>query len=85
MSVRVSVADLDLRHEAGVAVAHHRIRRAAAAVCGNEPAASGLTGYSLYSDCRKAAFNGAVTDLHTQIASVLGPQPPKATVLATRR
>lgn len=83
VSVRVSVADLDLRHKAGVAVAHQRIRRAATLVCGNEPASSGLIVYGYYSSCRRAAFNDAVTDLNTQIASTLAS--PEATALAANR
>jgi len=86
MSVRVSVADLDLRQEAGVAVAHQRIRRAAAFVCGYESPASGLILYGLYSSCRKAAIGDAVADLNTQIASMANPQSlPKATSLAANR
>lgn len=86
MSVRVSVADLDLSQQAGLAVARKRIHRAAALVCGSQSASAGLAIYELYSDCRKAAFNDAVTDLNAQIASTMGPQAyPKATALAANR
>ena len=86
VSVRVSVADLDLSQKAGLAVAHKRIHRAAALVCGSQSASAGLTVYGLYSDCRKTAFNEAVTDLNAQIASTMGPQSyPKATALAANR
>ena len=83
MSVRVSVADLDLSQPAGLATAHERIRRAAVAVCGSQSASAGLAVYELYSDCRKTAFNDAMMDLNTKIASTLAPQAaPRATTLA---
>ena len=86
MSVRVSLADLDLSQQAGLTAAHRRILRAAALVCGNEPASSGLVLYAASSSCRKAAFAEAVADLDTQIASTMGPQAyPKATALAANR
>jgi UrcA family protein len=85
ISVRVSVADLDLRREAGVAVAHQRIRRAADFVCGSVTPLSGLILYGLYRSCRDAAFDEAVADLNTRIAS-LGPQSaPTETALAASR
>jgi UrcA family protein len=86
VSVRVSVADLDLRHEAGLAAAHRRIQRAAAVVCGNEPASSGLALYAASKSCRKAAFDGAVADLDTQVASMLALRSgPRETALAVYR
>jgi UrcA family protein len=84
-SVRVSVADLDLRQEAGLAAAHRRIRRAAVLVCGYEPASAGLVLYVASSNCRKAAFGAAVADLDTQMASRLDPQSsPRKTALAAK-
>jgi UrcA family protein len=84
MSVRVSVADLDLHQESGVAVAHKRIRRAAEFVCGNESPSAGLVLYRLFSSCRKAAVDDAVADLDTQIAA-LPQSSPRETALAANR
>lgn len=85
-SVRVSVADLNLRQAAGVAVAHNRIRQAAVLVCGNEPLSSGLTFHRVYGSCRKAAVEAAMADLDTQIASARDPRSSsKATALVANR
>jgi|KBSMisStandDraft_5_1062788.scaffolds.fasta_scaffold88524_1 UrcA family protein len=82
MSVRVSVADLDLRQEAGVAAARNRIRRAADFVCGSQTPLSGLILYGLYHSCRDAAFDEAVAELNTRIAS---QSAPTETALAAAR
>jgi UrcA family protein len=86
ISVRVSVADLDLRQEAGAAAAHQRIRQAAALVCGGEPPSGVLLQHELYRACRKTAAGNAIADLKTQMAALYGPEPaPKATALAANR
>jgi UrcA family protein len=86
VSVRVSVADLDLHQEAGLAAAHKRIHRAAILVCGNESASSGLALYAASGSCRKTAFDDAVADLDTQVASTSAPRSSsRETALAVNR
>ncbi|MGH6965754.1 MAG: UrcA family protein [Phenylobacterium sp.] len=85
-SVRVSLADLDLNQQAGMAVAHQRIRQAATFVCGSEPPYAGLYQHRLYNSCRKAAVDEAMADLSAQVAA-LGDSgsTPKLTALAANR
>jgi len=86
VSTRVSVADLDLNQQAGMAVAHQRIRQAATFVCGSEPPYAGLYQHRLYQKCRKAAVDDAVADLSTQMAALKDSgSAPKATTLAANR
>ena len=68
MSVRVSVADLDLRRNAGADAALRRIHRAAVVICGDEPQSSGLARYGLFRGCVKATVRSALASRSTQLA-----------------
>jgi UrcA family protein len=83
VSTRVSVADLDLHQQAGIAVAHQRIRQAATFVCGSEPPYAGIYQHRLYQRCRKAAVDDAVADLGARMTAL--KDSPKATTLAANR
>ena len=68
MSVRVSVADLDLRRNAGADVALRRVHRAAVVICGDEPQSSGLARYGLFRSCVKTTVRSALASRSTQLA-----------------
>jgi UrcA family protein len=86
ISVKVSVSDLNLNQQAGMAVAHRRIRQAATLACGSEPPFAGLNQHRLYHGCQKAAVDDAMADLSTQVAALRDPESaPKATTLAANR
>ncbi len=86
VSVRVSLADLDLSRGTGMALAHKRIRQAAVFVCGSEPAFAGLREHRIYRNCRRTAVDDAVADLNTQIAALRDSETaPRATALAANR
>jgi UrcA family protein len=86
MSVRVSVADLDLRRTAGADVALRRIHRAAVVICGDEPQSSGLARYALYRGCVKTTVRDALASRSTQFArDAEGGPSDLQTVLAASR
>ena len=68
MSMRVSVADLDLRRNAGADAALRRIRRAAVVICGDEPQSSGLARYGLFRGCVKTTVRNALASRSAQLA-----------------
>lgn len=69
ISVRVPVADLDLRKPAGAKIALQRIHRAAVAICGDEHLSSGLARYSRFQGCVKTTVRAAVSLPGSQLAS----------------
>ena len=66
LSARVSVADLDLRKDAGAVVALHRIRGAARMVCSSERLSSGFDHYSRYRACVAATSAEAAATLRAR-------------------
>ena len=80
VSVRVSLADLDLHKDAGANVALRRIRTAAKTVCGNESQLSGLNRYIPYVACVRSTVSVARGDLETQVA-----QNTHAPIVLSRR
>jgi UrcA family protein len=86
MSVRVSVADLDLGGNAGADVALRRIHRAAVVICGDEPQSSGLARYGLFRGCVKTTVRNALASRSTQLAwdPDRGPSYVEAVLAASR-
>ena len=86
VSVRVSVADLDLRKDAGTAIARQRIRNAASQVCGNETQQAGLARYTLYRSCVMSTAGNAFTSLDARVAMAKnGRSSNQAAILVTSR
>lgn len=86
MSMRVSVADLDLHRPAGSDVALRRIHHAAVVICGDEPQSAGLRRYGLFRGCVKTTVRNAMASHDTQLAR--GPDAGRSyveTVLAANR
>ena len=69
LSVRVSVADLDLRKDAGASAALQRIRRAAAMICNSETLSSGIGGDRRFRACLDAKAGDAASALRARFAS----------------
>ena len=63
ITVRVSVADLNLASAPGASVALQRVRRAAATICGDAPSAKELGRTMLYSACLRSTVGHAVASL----------------------
>ncbi len=80
LSVRVSLADLDLHRAAGTTVALQRIGAAAKMVCGNESQLSGLNRYIPYVACVHSTVSAARSDLDVQVA-----RDTHAPILLSRR
>lgn len=76
LSVRVSVADLDLHKDADAAAAVHRVRRAAAVICGNEPQSSGLARYIRYRACVTSTAGEAVASVGGGTMSQFAAETP---------
>lgn len=86
MSVRVNVAGLDLRSEAGARVALQRVDRAAAEICGAEPDIRLLARAALYRACVRKAVEAAVASAGVPMLSELeAAKGGKTTVLASGR
>jgi UrcA family protein len=85
-SVRVSVADLDLRKDAGANAALQRIRRAAAMICTSETLSSGIGGDRRYRACLDGKAADAASALRAQFASdpANGTASPRLTRVANR-
>ena len=85
VSVKVSMADLDLGSQAGAAVALRRIDNAARIVCGEEPAMRDMDRAVAYRACMKATVGHAVDTLGNPIVFALnGGHHDLATFLASR-
>jgi UrcA family protein len=70
ISVRVPVADLDLRQAADAKIALQRVHRAAVIVCGGEPPLyNGLAHHAHFKGCVKTAVRNAVSLAGAQMAS----------------
>lgn len=71
ISVRVSLADLNLAGKPGAAVALRRIRKAAETICGDKPMVIELARVELYDDCARAAVGRAVASLDNPTVTAL--------------
>ena len=80
VSVRVSLADLDLSRQAGASAALQRIRAAAKDVCGDVQQIDGLGRYIPYVACLRSTVADARTSLDAQVA-----QNSRAAILLSRR
>jgi UrcA family protein len=86
VSVRVSVADLDLRKDAGTEIARRRLRHAANRACGEESHFLGLARYTLYRTCVMSTSSQAFAALDTRIAMARNGQPSdQAPILVSSR
>jgi UrcA family protein len=85
VSVKVSVADLDLGSQAGAAVALRRINNAAKIVCGDEPPIRDMDRGGDYHTCMTTTVGRTVDSLGNPIVSALnGGHRELATFLASR-
>jgi UrcA family protein len=76
-TVKVSTAGIDARSEGGALVMLHRIKFAAAAVCGPEPSRE-LDRYAQYEPCVQGVTQRTVAQLNNPYLSALltrGPAP----------
>jgi len=69
VTVRVSVADLNLASQQGAAVALRRIRRAAGSICGEQPAAVDLKRRALYDSCMRSTVGKVVASLDNPLVT----------------
>ena len=84
-TVRVPIADLDLRRDAGTKVAMQRIRHAAKVVCGYEARPLSVQRYQQYTACIRSAVGDAVVTLSTEIAAQRAPAIPRHAILTAHR
>ncbi|THD77171.1 MAG: UrcA family protein [Phenylobacterium sp.] len=70
-TMKISVADIDLRTEAGAQAALHRIQSAARAVCGDTTSLHDMSEYARQRACLKAAVTRAVTTLNSPLVASL--------------
>jgi UrcA family protein len=69
LTVRVFVADLNLAIQQGAVVALQRIRRAAGAICGEQPSAMDLKRLALYGACMRSTVSQAVASLNNPLVT----------------
>ena len=84
-SVRVPIADLDLRRDAGTTVALQRIRYAARVVCQDEGRPLSVQRYQQYKACIRSAVGDAVVTLSTEIAAQRNAALPREAILTANR
>jgi UrcA family protein len=71
VSVKVSVAGVDLSSEAGAKVALQRIHVAATTICGDQPEARQFADAARYKSCMKAATDSGVASLGSSMVTAL--------------
>ena len=85
-SVKVSIADLNVRSEAGARAALRRFRAAAEDVCGYKQGHTSIARAADQSACVKAAVDGAVVSLGEPMVTALNASPRhKAPIVAASR
>jgi UrcA family protein len=84
ITVRVSLADLNLASQPGASIALQRIRRAAAWICGDEPLLVELDRMALYDTCLRSTVGSAVASLDNPVVTELYAGPPRSSQMATR-
>jgi UrcA family protein len=82
VSVKVFLADLDLSSPAGARVVLQRIRNAARAICGDEPAPAALDRAGPYRACVATTIDGAVASLGAPMVTALNGHARPAEVVA---
>jgi UrcA family protein len=84
ITVRVSLADLNLAGEPGAAIALRRIDAAAKSICGDEPAIVELGRMALYSACMRSTVGRAVDTLNSPVVTALYAGARGSSALASR-
>jgi len=85
ITVRVSVADLNLASKPGASVALQRIRRAATSICGDEPRVNDLSRMALYDACLRSTVGRAVASLDNPLVTALyGGRAMRSSGIASR-
>jgi len=84
MSVKVRLADLDLRSQVGADAALARIGTAARAICGEAPAPVDLAGKAPYKACIAAATDNGVAALGAPEVTALNQARHGLTAVASR-
>jgi len=85
VSIKVSVADLDLTAEAGARIALGRIRTAANMICGPEPSPVQIDRFTAYKACVKADVDAAVATLDRPLLTALNASHGASYALVARR
>lgn len=80
ISVKVSLADLNLSHEPGARIALRRIRNAAREICGVEPGPPLIRESELYRACQRSAVDRAVARLDVPTVTALNARPTRVQV-----
>ncbi|HEY2661793.1 MAG TPA: UrcA family protein [Caulobacteraceae bacterium] len=82
VSVRISVADLDLGRASGAKVALQRIQRAADGICGGKPDIRFPVELAAYRACTKMTVDRTVTSLGAPVVMALNGAPNPTLALA---
>jgi UrcA family protein len=85
VSVKVALAGLDLRSDAGAKVALSRIHQAARHICGGEPDARDLSSHAMFRTCEKDTVDRAVTSLGSPMVIALNAGAPAMIEVASLR
>jgi UrcA family protein len=86
VSVKVSIADLNMRSQAGAKVAFQRIHQAATSICGDEPNPSALGEVAQHRACMKSVVARGVASLDNPLVTAMnGGSGRGVTVLASAR
>ncbi len=84
VTVRVSVADLNLAGKPGASIALQRIRAAAGAICGDRPMVEELDRSALYDACLRSTVGQAVASLDNSLVTALYEGSARPPVMASR-
>lgn len=85
MSVKVTMADLDLAHADGARIALHRITNAANEICGGEPANQNIQAREAYLGCMRTTVHNSVVRLDSPVVARLEGQYPVGFALVASR
>jgi UrcA family protein len=84
LTVRVSLADLNLAGEPDAAIALRRINAAAKSICGDQPAIVELGRMALHSACMRSTVGRAVATLNSPVVTALYTGARGSSALASR-
>jgi UrcA family protein len=85
MSVRVSIAGLDISSPAGAKAVLGRIHQAARSICGAEPVVQDLSGRAAYSRCVSAITDRTVAALANPVVTAMNGGQSVVEVASTGR